>query len=426
MIALPNGIEMFEASLAVWKLGAVPLPLSHRLPRHEREMLVKLAEPALVVGVAPSDHPDLRCLPTGFEPDAGQRSVGPDRVSPSWKIITSGGSTGRPKLIVSGESGLIAATAGAAMGMRRNGVVLVPGPLYHSAGFHWSWLALFLGNHVVVLPKFGAIEALQAIHTRRVDWTYLVPTMMSRILRAVQAEPDRFDLTSLAMVWHMAAPCPDWLKQAWIDLVGADKLMELYGGSEGIVGAIISGNEWLEHRGSVGKPIGGQIRIVDDRGAELPAGDVGEIFMKPDHEVSARLVGAEQRERDGWKSIGDLGRVDADGYLYISDRRVDMILSGGANVYPAEVEAALVEHPAVARAVVVGLPDEDLGQRVHAVVEAEGDLTVDELLAFLGDRLVRYKIPRSIRFVDTPLRDDADKVRRSQLRDQEIALAQTE
>jgi bile acid-coenzyme A ligase len=168
----------------------------------------------------------------------------------------------------------------------------------------------------------------------------------------------------------------------------------------------------------------GEMRIEGTEGEVLPAGEVGEIFMRGPEGAppSYRYVGAEARERGGWESLGDLGWMDEDGYLYVSDRRTDMILSGGSNVYPAEVEAALLEHPAVESAVVVGLPDEDLGQRVHALVHATGGLTDDDLRAFLADRLVRYKVPRSFRFVDQDLRDDAGKVRRSALRDQEAAL----
>jgi bile acid-coenzyme A ligase len=308
--------------------------------------------------------------------------------------------------------------------MQSNDAVLIASPLYHGAGFTWSMLGLCLGDHLVVLPKFDPVDALDAIQRYRVHWVFLVPTMMSRMLRAIEENPGRFDLSSLAMVLHSAASCPPWVKDAWINLVGPDKLVEVYGASEAPVGTIITGREWLEHRGSVGKPTGGELKIVGPDGGELPRGEVGEIFMRPPagQGPKATYIGAEVHERDGWTSVGDLGWMDEDGYLYISDRRVDMIVSGGANVYPAEVEAALAEHPNVTTAIVVGLPDDDLGQRVHALVETTGDVTVDELLSFLAERLVRYKIPRSIRIVHESLRDDADKARRSAVRDQEAAL----
>ena len=185
---------------------------------------------------------------------------------------------------------------------------------------------------------------------------------------------------------------------------------------------MISGPEWLAHRGSVGRPIVGDMKVFDEDFNELPAGEVGEIYMQkpagsPD---TFRYIGAEARSHGDWTSLGDLGWKDADGYLYISDRRTDMISPGGANVYPAEVENVLDAHPKVLSSVVVGLPDDDLGQRVHALVEAEPGLTAEELLAFAGEQLVRYNVPRSVEFIDAPLRDDAGKVRRSQMRDEAI------
>ena len=429
-VALPNGIEFIEATLAIWKLGAVPAPVSSSLPDRERRAIVELANPRLVLGVAPGTHPGRTCVPEGFEPYAavGDEPVEPDRVAPAWKAPTSGGSTGQPKLIVSGAPGELEPNAGVGLGMRPDGTQLVPGPLYHNAPFSMTFAGLFTGNHVVVLRKFDPVSALEAIEEHGVDFANFVPTMMLRILRTLEAAPGRYDISSLQTVWHMAAPCPDWLKAAWIDLIGGDRLYEMYGGTEGQAMTIITGTEWLEHRGSVGKPMYGEMKVVGPDGDALPPGEVGEIYMRSPVGASPsyRYVGAEARELDGWESLGDLGWMDADGYLYMSDRRTDMILAGGANVYPAEVEASLMEHPLVETAVVVGLPDEDLGQRVHAVVHAKGALTEDELRDFLGERLVRYKVPRSFRFVDGPLRDDAGKVRRSAVRERETHLmAQT-
>ena len=158
------------------------------------------------------------------------------------------------------------------------------------------------------------------------------------------------------------------------------------------------------------------MKITDEQGNEVPAGEVGEIWMKPpDDNPTYRYIGAEARARDGWESIGDLGWMDDDGYLYLADRRTDLILAGGANIYPAEVEAALMEHPLVVTCAVIGLPDEDLGQRVHAVLEVSGEVSDDELREFLGERLVRYKVPRSFERVEGQVRDDAGKVRRGAL-----------
>jgi bile acid-coenzyme A ligase len=182
---------------------------------------------------------------------------------------------------------------------------------------------------------------------------------------------------------------------------------------------VITGAQWLEHRGSVGRPLLGSISITDEEGNEVPTGVEGEVWLKSGlQSPTYRYVGAEARTREGgWESLGDNGWLDADGYLYLGDRMTDMILTGGSNVYPAEVESAIAEHPSVQSCAVIGLPDDDLGNIVHAIVEADPrELQVDELLAFLGERLVRYKVPRSIEIVNEALRDDAGKVRRSALR----------
>jgi bile acid-coenzyme A ligase len=217
----------------------------------------------------------------------------------------------------------------------------------------------------------------------------------------------------------MAAPCPPWLKEAWIGWLGGERILELYGGTEAQAITFITGDEWLTHRGSVGRPLVGEIRVLDPDGNELPPGQVGEIWMRrgPDAPPTYRYVGAQARSRPGnWESLGDMGHLDAEGYLYLSDRETDMILVGGSNVYPAEVEAALDEHPAVASSCVIGLPDEEYGNTVHAIVQAHETLTGAELEAFLASRLVKYKRPRTYEFVATPLRGDDGKVRRSALR----------
>lgn len=424
-IALPNCIEFYESMLATYKLGAVPLPLSYRLPRSERQAIVELANAKLIVGVDPSEHPDRQSVAAGFEPEPSIEAtpVLPDRTSPVLSVTTSGGSTGRPKLMLATTSSAVNLVPMASvMGIQTDGCIMIASPLYHGSAYTFSLIGLAIGCPLVVLPRFDAVAALDAVRECKVDWVFLVPTMMSRMLRAIEAEPSRFDVSTIRMLMHGASVCPVWVKQGWIDLLGPEKVLEVYGASEAPLGLSITGTEWLDHRGSVGKPMFGAVKIVDEEFNQLPSGEIGEIFMwvpegTPD---KATLVGAEMRRRDGWTSVGDLGWMDDEGYLYISDRRVDMIVSGGANVFPAEVESVLTEHPKVVTAVVVGLPDDDLGQRVHAIVESIDAVTSEELLAFLADRLVRYKIPRSIRITNEALRDDAGKARRSAIRDAEI------
>jgi len=426
-IGLPNGIEFFEATVAAWKLGATPQPISSRLPAIERSAIIDLADSSLVVGVDPAEAPGRAAVPIGFQPDRALSSDPlPAVIGASFKAPTSGGSTGRPKLIVATQPGTWEALAGFAALLRvpDDGVHLVSGPLYHNGPFTTALLALLSGNHIVVMPRFDAASTLALIERHRVDWMYAVPTMMHRIWRLPEAERTRHDLSSLRVVFHMAAPCPMWLKEAWIGWLGPDRVLELYGGTEAQSFSIITGGEWLEHRGSVGRPLMGEMRILDPDGRELPPGQVGEIWMRrgKDAPPSYRYVGARARTRPGsWESLGDLGCKDAEGYIYLSDRETDMILVGGANVYPAEVEAALDEHPAVTSSCVIGLPDEEYGNAVHAIVQAATALSASDLEEYLHSRLARYKRPRSYEFVATPLRGDDGKVRRTALRAERIA-----
>jgi bile acid-coenzyme A ligase len=349
----------------------------------------------------------------------------PDAVSNPWKAMTSGGSTGRPKLILANAPGTIDPDAQPLFFLRRDGTHLMPGPLYHNGPFVWATTALLAGNHLVLGGRFDAETTLALVERHRADSMYVVPTMMQRIWRLPDDVRNRYDVSSLRVVWHLSAPCPMWLKEAWIDWLGADAIFELYGGTEAQASTIITGRQWLEHRGSVGRPVTGEIMIVGADGRETPRGEVGEVYMRASADPSVktyRYVGAQARVlgdgHDGWESLGDMGWMDGDGFLYLTDRQSDMILVGGSNVYPAEVEAALDEHPRVRSCAVIGLPDDDLGNRVHAIVQTDDGtpIAVDDLRAFLDERLVRYKVPRSFEFTDEPLRNDAGKLRRSQLR----------
>lgn len=426
-VALPNSVDWFVAFAACWKIGATPQPVSARLPAPELAAIVELADPSVVLGVDGGSFGDRRCLPVGYSAPADlDDGPLPDVVSPAWKAPTSGGSTGRPKLIVSGDPSSMDLDGPVPLRLEPDGCMVMPGPLYHNGPLIWSWQALLWGDHVVVLPRFDAEATLAAIAEHTADIVYLVPTMMKRIWRLPEDVRDAYDLSSLKTVWHLAEPCPDWLKQVWIDWLGAERIVELYGGTEGQASTVITGPEWLAHRGSVGRPATGEILITDLDGTPLPPGEMGEVWLRPtrtDKTYSYR--GAEARAREGgWESLGDMGRLDEEGYLYLGDRLQDMVLTGGTNVYPAEVEAALQEHPLVRSCAVIGLPDDDLGQRVHAIVEAdEHEVGGPELLTFLGERLVRYKVPRSFEYVTETLRDDAGKVRRAALRAERMPSA---
>ena len=419
-LALPNGIEFFEATVGIWKVGATPQPVSARMPPYERDAIVDLAQTPIVIGV-PLGTYDRPCIPANWTGADGYSSAPVDDiVPPSIKATTSGGSTGRPKVIVSTAPGVIDPTKpmDAARGMTVEGCQLVPGPLYHNGPFGYSSHGLLLGNTIVMMSRFDAEEVLRLVEEHRVDWMPLVPTMMHRIIRLGPDVLAKYDVSSLNAIVHFGAACPAFVKQAWIDWLGPERVHEIYGGTEGQGFTWITGAEWLEHPGSVGRPIFGRFKVLDEDGEELPPGTTGEIYMLPDTGPGStyRYIGAEPRAREGWESLGDLGHLDADGWLYLADRRVNLILSGGANVYPAEVEAVLDQHPAVLSSVVIGLPDDDMGEVVHAFVQASG-VTVEALQTWVTDRLGRAKTPRSIELVDEPLVDDAGKVRRSRLRE---------
>ncbi len=428
-IALPNGVEFYEATIATWKLGATPQPVSARMPFLERDAIIDLAAPSLIVGVEPGEHGDRPALPIGYEADPSISDTAlPERVAKHYKAMTSGGSTGRPKLIVAAGRGEIDLEIDHPMLILPDRTHLVPGPLYHNGPFAFSMGALIRGNHVVVMTRFDALEALHLIEHHGVDYVVFVPTMMHRIFRLPKEEREAIDISSLRVMLHVAAPCPAWLKEGWIEWLGAERIIEIYGGTEGQGVTWIDGNEWLDHRGSVGRPKEGcRMKILDEEGRELPAGEVGEVFMIPDEGpgTTYHYLGAEARVREGWESLGDIGWMDEDGYLYLADRKSDMVLSGGANIYPAEVEAALEAHPQVRSSAVIGMPDDDLGQRVHAIVQVEGELDDEELREHMAERLVRYKVPRTFEYVDEPLRDDAGKVRRLALRAERIAAIET-
>ena len=420
-IALPNGVEFFEAVFATWKLGATPQPISAKLPRFERDQIIEVGTPKLVVGVPDGSHPGITTVAPGYAPDPGLSDEPlPERTARYFKAMTSGGSTGRPKLIVSHTEARWD-PEGDYMNFRSGGSVLIPGPLYHNGPFMWAMIALFKGNRVTVTTRFDAEGTLALIERERVDTVYLVPTMMQRIWNLPESVKSGYDLSSLRCIWHLAAPCPAWLKEAYIDWFGPDVIWELYGGTEGQGSTIITGSEWLEHKGSVGRP--GEhceMKIVGEDGSTLGPGEVGEVFMRPKAGpgTTYHYLGAEPRAIEGgWESLGDMGYMDEDGYLYLSDRRTDMIISGGANIYPAEVEAAIDAFPGVRSSAAIGLPHEDLGNAVHAIVDAPDGIDEAALLEHLAERLVRYKIPRSFEFVAEPLRDDAGKVRRKALRE---------
>jgi bile acid-coenzyme A ligase len=426
VVAVGNVAEHVEVTLAAWKLGACVLPLSPRLAVPERDQILEAVGPDRVVvtvgdpvvGDVDLDSPRVReelaalgCAPLDV------------RTPHPGKAIGSGGSTGRSKVVVDPRPW--AASPGAKdpvfteIGFRPGQVQLIAGPLYHNSPFSAAHYGLFEGHTLVVMERFDAARALDLLEEHGVEFAFLAPTMMLRIARL----PDfsRRDLSGL-IVYHTAGSCPAWLKRAWIAKVGPSHLHEAYGASENVGYTTIDGEEWLRHPGSVGRPRHCEVRVTDQQGRQLPVGDVGTVYLRPldvDGPTYAYL-GSDPlpTTEDGFTTVGDLGWLDEDGYLYIADRRTDLIITGGVNVYPAEVEAALVGHPQVADAVVVGLPDVEWGKRVHAIVQpadVANPPTVHELAAHVAEHLSPAKRPKTYELVGRVPRDESGKVRRSQL-----------
>jgi acyl-CoA synthetase (AMP-forming)/AMP-acid ligase II len=311
-------------------------------------------------------------------------------------------------------------------GYRRGGVHLVASTLDHGAPALHALMAAAMGQTVVVQRRFDAAEALDLIQRHRVTTTHLVPTQIIRLLRLPEEKRLGTDLSSLETIYHGAAPCPAWAKQAAIDWLGPI-LIEYFGAKEGCGPVLCTSEQWLERPGTVGRA-GPHITVtvVGGDGRDLPAGEVGTLYFRRADGRAPVYRGddgktAASRLPDGRFTVGDLGWLDADGWLYIADRRADLILSGGVNVYPAEVEAALGLHPAVEDCAVFGVPDEEWGQAVRAAVVPRAGVAVSEreLIAWLRERLAHFKCPRAIELVEELPREEIGKLKRRVLRDRE-------
>jgi len=312
-IGLPNGNEFFETTFAVWKCGATPTSLSWRLPRGDAAAVLDILKPSLVVG-GETDWNAGNSLPTGFLPEGFSDEPLSTPVSRYWKAMTSGGSTGRPKVILDHQPAVVDTAVAQPLGIAPGTTLLNPGPLYHNAPFIVTHLALFGGGRITGIVKFEAEETLRLIARDRVQWVNFVPTMMHRIWALPGDVRDAYDLSSLKIVFHMAAPMPPWLKENWIAWLGPERIFELYGGTERQGATIISGVEWLAHKGSVGK-IGetARLRIIGDDGNDVVPGETGEIYFLPNDGpgTTYHYLGAEpKRLADGWESLGDIGRLD--------------------------------------------------------------------------------------------------------------------
>jgi len=332
-------------------------------------------------------------------------------------MLYSSGTTGRPKgvkpplpaITVDQPGDPLTGLVAGVFGVSSADVYLSPAPIYHAAPLRWCGAVHALGGTTVIMEKFDAEGALAAIDTYKVTIAQMVPTMFVRMLQLPEDVRSSYDLGGLRSVVHAAAPCPPDVKQAMIDWWGPI-LTEYFGSTEANGMSFISTPEWLDKRGSVGKPVLGVVRICDDEGVEQKTGEVGLVYFEREfmpfeyHKDPEKTAEAQHPQHPNWSAAGDIGYVDGDGYLFLTDRKAFVIISGGVNIYPQEIENVLTLHPKIFDVAVIGVPHPEMGQEVKAVVqlregvEATGTLA-DEIIAYVRDRLAHFKAPRSVDFV---------------------------
>jgi acyl-CoA synthetase (AMP-forming)/AMP-acid ligase II len=348
-------------------------------------------------------------------------------------MLYSSGTTGRPKGVrhaLSGEP-IDAPTAlmGLAQllyGMDENSIYLSPAPLYHAAPLRWSMSVQRLGGTVIVMEHFDAEESLKLIEKYKVTHSQWVPTMFVRMLKMPKEQRAKYDVSSLKVAIHAAAPCPVPVKEQMIDWWGP-VLYEYYAGSEGNGFCALDSNEWLAHKGSVGKALNAITHICDDEGNELPVGEAGTIYFESDsqfeyHNDPKKTAESRHPKHPTWSTLGDIGKVDEEGYVYLTDRKAFMIISGGVNIYPQEAENLLVMHPKVADVAVIGVPNEDFGEEVKAVVQPvdwadAGPELEAELMEYCASQLSKIKCPRSVDFEEELPRHPTGKLYKRLIRD---------
>lgn len=441
-VMLGNSVEFVEVGVAVGKLAAHLVPVNWHLRAEEAGWII--ADSGAQVLVA---HVSLRTEVTaalGHAPGCALLLVGSDGPEsyaaavaagagpaldsgPAWlPTFYTSGTTGRPKGVVHGyldreRMGTSMAGQVALWWWTADDVYLLCGPAYHAASGGWVMAALFVGATTVIMPTWDAVAWLDLVDRHRVTRSVMVPAHFIRILEVAADQRAQRDLTSLSLIVHGAAPCPVDVKRRFMAAVPA-QVWELYGGSEG--GATkIGPADWLARPGSVGQPWPGvEVRVLDEAGAAVPAGETGVIFIKPALGMRFHYHRDEAKTTSVWRedafTIGDMGHLDGDGFLFVTDRLSDLVIRGGVNIYPREIEEVLITHPAVVDCTVFGVPDERNGEELRAVVETRAPTSAEDIRTFLGEHLAGFKVPRHVEFVPELPRDPNGKVRKRALRDQ--------
>ena len=449
-LLLRNDFAVLEANLAVRRLDAYGVPINWHWHGAEIGYVLRDATPRLLIGHAdllegirneiPNDLPVIAVGGKGNWPDyddwigAHQPHAGKGNGLGSSMVYTSG-TTGKPKAVrrlpaTGEESAQRARVLSIIHDTAPENVALVTGPLYHLFSQAILMATFGAGGTVVVMERFDPEECLRLIEKHRVTHSALVPTLFVRLLRLPPEARTRYDLSTLRHVVHSGAPCAPEVKRAMLKWWGP-VLYETYGSTETGVVTKISPEEWLAKPGSVGRPVlTGEVRIRGEDGQWTGPGQTGDIYLRihgtPDFTFHGDPEKRAAVEYDGLITCGDMGWLDEEGYLFLCDRRVDMVISGGVNIYPAEVEAALLEHPGVSDCAVFGIPDPEFGEALVAHVEADDGVKPDELKAFLRGRIAGYKVPRHVVISDALPREETGKIMKRRLRDNFLADASGE
>lgn len=435
-VALRNRPQFFELMAAATALGATTVPIAWRLKQEEVRYLFEDSGAKLVIfdPEAESQIQGVRGMSLAAYEEALAQvkpvDVDSDPIRQFAMHLYSSGTTGKPKAI---EREPVSPEVMARAAPGRNGLLdmlgvatpgevhLICGPLYHSQPIGFGATALGAGHRTVMMEgSFDAEECLRVIEAEKVTWLTCVPTHLIRIMALPEETRAKYDVGSIKAILHSAAPCPRDMKAAAMDYFPHDTIWEVYGGTEGAM-TMISPAEWRAKPGSVGRafPPGSELKILDEEGNELPPGETGLVYSRA--LMKFRYKDADHLDSETWRgdffTLGDMGYLDEDGYLFLTDRKKDMVISGGANVYPAEVEAVLFNHPAVVDAAVIGVPDDDWGERVKAIVEPREEVSEAEIVAFCRDNLAHYKCPASVDFVEKLPRDPNGKIRKRELRE---------